>query len=404
MREDQSDTALDSESETEVEEWDDIVAYDTETSRYTTMADQECHIARDHHRTNKCRCREQHPGYGKTKWLSLSVFRDSTSDNAITYNDWRSDVDNYIREGHSPKLIRDSVLYALEGHPRYTAKMVMDDGDGSLHNIMEVLDSVYGEATTYSMLMSKPNTIQQGNGEVAKDYYEHVVQLGVKLQEFHHFMFQPGDLEYHAKNAFFNGLHPEYQAMVVHKQDDPQASITQLLITMHECEENEAQHHRSRLAEYTKAYPPSMSKPPYRTNNTDRHQRRLDNNHQDQARYCRQDNNNSPNVTIHATQVEPTMEIQAEEDYIPQYIDYDSIPQDRDDVEMTFYTEVYTATIRMADDTKWRDNHCYNCKEKGHFWCQCTKPLKEEFQWLLNHPKQRDNKLNKKGGPRAKGG
>ena len=28
-----------SESETEGEEWDDIVAYDTKTSRYTTVAD-----------------------------------------------------------------------------------------------------------------------------------------------------------------------------------------------------------------------------------------------------------------------------------------------------------------------------------------------------------------------------
>ena len=64
----------------------------------------------------------------------------------------------------------------------------MDDGDGSLRSIMEVLDSVYGGATTYSALMSKLNTIQQGNGEVAKDYYEHVVQLQVQLQEFHHFM------------------------------------------------------------------------------------------------------------------------------------------------------------------------------------------------------------------------
>ena len=98
------------------------------------------------------------------------------------------------------------------------------------------------------------------------------------------------------------------------------------------------------------------------------------------------------------------MEIQAKEDYILPYIDYDNAPQDRDDVDMTFYTEVCVATIRMADDTEWRDNCCYNCKEKGHFWCQCTKPLKEEFQWLLDRPKQRDNELNKKGGPRAKGG
>ena len=77
-------------------------------------------------------------------------------------------MDNYVQEGHSPKLIRDSILCALEGRPRYTTKTGMDDGDGSLHSIMEVLDSVYGGATTYSTLMSKLNMIQQGNGEAAK--------------------------------------------------------------------------------------------------------------------------------------------------------------------------------------------------------------------------------------------
>ena len=149
--------------------------------------------------------------------MSLPIFRDSTSDNAITYDNWRSDVDNYVREGHPTRLIRDSVLCALEGCPRYTAKTAMDDGNGSLRSIMEVLDSVYGGATTYSALMSKLNTVNQGNRESAKDYYEHVVQIQVKLQEFHHYMFRLGDLEYHAKNAFFNGLHPESQAMVIHK-------------------------------------------------------------------------------------------------------------------------------------------------------------------------------------------
>ena len=53
---------MDSESETEVEEWDDIFAYDTEMSSYTMVADRECHIARDHHRTNKHRHHVWHPG------------------------------------------------------------------------------------------------------------------------------------------------------------------------------------------------------------------------------------------------------------------------------------------------------------------------------------------------------
>ena len=110
-------------------------------------------------------------------------------------------------------------MCALEGCPRNTTKMAMDDRDGSLHSIMEVLDSVCGGSTMFTALMNKLNSIQQGNGEVVKDYYEHVLQIQVKLQEFHHYMFQQGDLEQQAKNTFFNGLCPEYQAMVVHKQD-----------------------------------------------------------------------------------------------------------------------------------------------------------------------------------------
>ena len=67
VREDQLDTASDSESETEVEEWDDIIVYDTETSRYTMVADREHRIGCNHCRTNKHRCRKWCLGYGKTK-------------------------------------------------------------------------------------------------------------------------------------------------------------------------------------------------------------------------------------------------------------------------------------------------------------------------------------------------
>ena len=73
-QEDQSDMASGSESETEVEEWDNIIAYDTETSRYTTVADQvRCRVC-NHRRTNKCQHHEWCPGYGKTKQLSLLIF------------------------------------------------------------------------------------------------------------------------------------------------------------------------------------------------------------------------------------------------------------------------------------------------------------------------------------------
>ena len=64
------------------------------------------------------------------KKLNLPIFRDSISDNAITYDNWRCDVDNCIREGHTITLIRDSILSALEARPCHTAMTAMEDGDG----------------------------------------------------------------------------------------------------------------------------------------------------------------------------------------------------------------------------------------------------------------------------------
>ena len=103
-------------------------------------------------------------------------------------------------------LIRDSVLSVLEGRPCHTAMTAMEDGDGSLKSIMTALDQVYGAATTYTALLHKLNSIQHVHGKLAKDYYECVVKIRVELQEFHHYMFRPGDLEHQAKEAFFNGL------------------------------------------------------------------------------------------------------------------------------------------------------------------------------------------------------
>ena len=148
-------------------------------------------------------------------------------------------MDNCIREGHSTTLIRDSVLSTLEGRPHCTAMTAMEDGDGSLKSIMTTLDQVYGGATMYTALLHKLNSIQQAHGEMAKDYYERVVQIRVKLQEFHRYMFRPGDLEHQAKEAFFNGLRPEFQSMVVHKREDPSVSIKKLLVAVRECEENQ---------------------------------------------------------------------------------------------------------------------------------------------------------------------
>ena len=250
-QEDQWDSSPESLPDDSDEESDDIVAYDTTTSQYTTRTERDRRERRDNRLAHRrCHRERRHGPNGRHKKLNLPIFRDSSSDNAITYDDWHSEVNNYVREGHSHQLIRDSVLSALEGRPHHTAKAAMVDRDGSLKSIMSTLDQVYSGATTYTTLLNKLNSIQQGYAEPAKDYYEQVLQIRVKLQEFHAYMFRQGDLERQTKEAFFNGLKPEYQVMVVHKKDDPTVGTTDLLSAIRECEENQENNRRNRQADY----------------------------------------------------------------------------------------------------------------------------------------------------------
>ena len=101
-REEQSDSAPEYVLEDSGNESDDIVAYDTETSHYSTVADRERGEKRDRCCANCWHCKERcHDPHHHQKKLNLPIFRDSISDNAITYDNWRCDVDNSIREGHS---------------------------------------------------------------------------------------------------------------------------------------------------------------------------------------------------------------------------------------------------------------------------------------------------------------
>ena len=326
-REDLSDSPPEYLLEDSGDESDDIVAYNTTMSRYTMVADRDQREKRDQCRAYRERCREKRQGpNGQRRKLNLPIFRDSTSDNAITYDDWRSEVDNYVQEGHSHCLITDSVLSALEGHPRHTAKAAMLDGDGSLKSVMSTLDQVYGGATMYTTLLNKLNGIQQGYNERAKDYYERVLQIQVKLQEFHAYMFRQGDLERQTKEAFFNGLRPEYQAMVVHKRDNPRIGTTDLLSAVREFEEKKENNRRNHQSEYAKAYPPLTSCPNYRDNCDQR-----DGNNQAQApaqpnqnRYQQDNHPGDRSVPIRAAQAEPEYGNYGNDNgYIPEYVDYD---------------------------------------------------------------------------------
>ena len=54
----------------------------------------------------------------------------------------------------------------------------------------------------------------------------------------------------------------------------------------------------------------------------------------------------------------------------------------RRDEELTFATEMCHIAIQKADVMERQSGKCFNCKEFGHYWWDCPKPLREEFQRL----------------------
>ena len=121
---------------------DDIVAYDTEMSHYTTLADRIRREKRDFRRAHKRDRRTRRLTYKSS--LTLRLFRDSKKEDAITYMDCCRQVQALIDHGIPVRRVHDLVMEALEGPPKSDALAEYNQGDKSLKDILGVLDKVYG--------------------------------------------------------------------------------------------------------------------------------------------------------------------------------------------------------------------------------------------------------------------
>ena len=51
----------------------------------------------------------------------LSLFRDSLKEGALTYTDWRREVEEYLRKGYDDNRVKDAMLSSVEGQAYATA-------------------------------------------------------------------------------------------------------------------------------------------------------------------------------------------------------------------------------------------------------------------------------------------
>ena len=194
-------------------------------------------------KTNAKKLKDQRSGR-----VVLPLFRESTKEGALTYAEWRLEVEEYIAKGYSRQNIKDAMFTSLEGKAKRNYQTCDERGDLMPEKILEKMDMIYGTSTSFQDLNAKLCGLKQGPQESLKDYYERMVNISVALKEYHSNRFQPGKLTRMKKGCFFAGLRENYKYLVSHLKDQDDVDLVFMLKEIWECDESQ--------------YPTSTSNPP----------------------------------------------------------------------------------------------------------------------------------------------
>ena len=155
----------------------------------------------------------------KNRHLSFPLFQETTKEDAISYWDWHSEIEDALEHGHDAAKVKEAMFASLEGMARDNAKMIDENGDLHVTRILDGLDSLYGVSMTFQSLNAALCGLQQRQIKSARAYYNHMAQITVILRECHSNRYRPGELARMSKDCFYAGLLPENLPMVVHLKD-----------------------------------------------------------------------------------------------------------------------------------------------------------------------------------------
>ena len=175
----------------------------------------------------------------KNRCLSFPLFWETTKEDAISYRDWRSEIEDTLEHGHDAAKVKEAMFASLEGMARDNAKMIDESGDLHVTRILDGLDSLYRVSMTFQSLNAALCGLQQRQMESARAYYNRMAQITVILRERHGNRYRPGELARMSKDCFYTGLLPENRPMVVHLKDQPHTTPLDLLKALLEQEEND---------------------------------------------------------------------------------------------------------------------------------------------------------------------
>ena len=270
-------------------------------------------------------------------------------------------------------------MQSLEGPPKDTARLAFKKGKGTLKDILKALDKLYGRSASYVHLQSEMCNIQQLYRESAQDYYERLVRLQVAIQDRYPERLHEMELERTAQEAFYNGLREEYKPMVVHMLENPGVTVGDLVEAVRKVESIQERcriqrQDASRYAPSTSYHKPTFEKDKGKDKD-------------------RRDDRGNPKSAVRAqvTQVEPDSE--------PEFrSSAESDEEGSADENALWRDGYYCCAIRNVDQSETFFGACFNCRDQGHRWRQCTKPLRQALQEIKDRIGQDGDWLNVFGG------
>ena len=335
-------------------------------------------LRREHNRARREFCRP------KNRWLSFSLFQETTKEDAISYQDRRSKIEDTLEQGHNPAKVKEVMFASLEGMAKDNAKMIDENGDLHVTCILDGLDSLYGVSMMFQLLNAALCGLQQRPMESARAYYNPMAQITVILRECHGNHYRLGELARMSKGCFYAGLLPENHPMVVHLKDQPHTTPLDLLRVLLEQEENDA----LTCTQYPLSTSSRLSHP----------QKSMECYHQQPAAEKRNDGYTVCPAQLDATQAEAVPKADA-----PTF-------DDTVDALESWYNDGFLIGLWQAAaiNESW-SGRCFNCQKEGHYWCQCKETLSPELQELSDQQDRereewKKRSLNPKGGMGAKGG
>ena len=95
------------------------------------------------HPTNAKKEEDRHKGK-----VVLSLYRDSPKEGALTYTDWRREVEEYLRKGYDDNGVKDAMLSSVEGQAYVNFRSCDEGRNHTPAQILREMDSIYNVSGT----------------------------------------------------------------------------------------------------------------------------------------------------------------------------------------------------------------------------------------------------------------